>query len=99
MRRAGGDAEELWFAQLRLVFSCRDQGGAEHQCAFVRWLSPDDEPEVDLQRLRWAPTVNAAGAAGPWYDVIPIECIVRPVLIQSDPERPGFFYCNKFVGR
>lgn len=97
--RAGDVNEELWFAQLRLVFSCMDEHSIEHRCAFVRWLCQADDAELPLQRLKWADTVSATGAQIPWYDVIDIATIERPVLLQQDPGKPGFFYYNKYASR
>ncbi len=71
--RSGG---EDWFAQLRLVFSCTDEHGAEHRCAFVRWLCEAEEGELPMQRLRWATTTSPSGATIAWYDVIDI-CSIR----------------------
>lgn len=77
--------EEDWFAQLRLVFSCTDEGGAEHRCAFVRGLCEAEEGELPMQRLRWATTTSPSGATIAWYDVVDICTIRGPVLLQEDP--------------
>lgn len=99
LRRAGDDGEELWFAQLRLVFTCEDQTGVEHRCAFVRWLRTAEGAQLPMQRLQWATTTAVSGATIPWYDIIDICTIERPVLLQPDPTKAGFFYYNKYVGR
>ena len=91
--------EEDWFAQLRLVFSCTDEHGAEHRCAFVRWLCEAEEGELPMQRLRWATTTSPSGATIAWYDVIDICSIRGPVLLQEDPTEDDHFYYNKYVGR
>ena len=91
--------EEDWFAQLRLVFSCTDEHGAEHRYAFVRWLCEAEEGELPMQRLRWATTTSPSGATIAWYNVIDICSIKGPVLLQEDPTEDDYFYYNKYVGR
>ena len=95
----GEDEHQHWFAQLRLVFSCTDEHGMEHRCAFVHWLCQAEGAALPMQRLKWALTTSASGAEIPWYDVINVCSIERPVLLQADPTKQGFFYYNKYVGR
>ena len=95
--RAGADQEEHWFAQLRLVFSCRDSTGAEHRLVFLRWLMCTEGAELPMQRLTWATRGPAGGTQRAWYDCQEIDCIERPVLLQPDPGHDGFFYYNHFM--
>ncbi|EIE19990.1 hypothetical protein COCSUDRAFT_44377 [Coccomyxa subellipsoidea C-169] len=76
-----------------------DQAGAEHRCAFVRWLRTAEGAQLPMQRLQWATTTAVSGATIPWYDVIDICTIERFVLLQPNPTKAGFFYYNKYVGR
>ncbi|CAL8465861.1 g5397 [Coccomyxa elongata] len=89
--KAGDVNEELWFAQLRLVFGCMEKHRNEHRCAFVRWLCQADDAELPLQRLKWAETVSWTGVQVSWYDIIDIATIECPVLLQQDPSKRGFF--------
>ena len=66
--RAGADQEEHWFAQLRLVLSCRDAMGAVHRLAFLRWLRSTGGAELPMQRLTWATQDCAGGPQRLWYD-------------------------------
>lgn len=94
----GQDEHQYWFAQLRLVFSCTDKHGSEHCCAFVHWLCQAEDAALPMQRLKRAVTTSASGAEIPWYDVIGVCSIERPVL-QAGPTKQGFFHYNKYVGR
>jgi hypothetical protein len=65
----------------------------------VRWFCHAEEGELPMQRLQWATIASASGAIIPWYDVIDICSIVRPVLLQEDPTEYDKYYFNKYVGR
>ena len=92
------------FAELRLIFSCRDHRSRLRQCAFVRWLqsAPDDAyDELQLQRLPWEttrlPTLRSQTRPVPHYDVIEVNRIIKPVFLQRQPSDHSFSFYNDFV--
>ena len=88
-----------WFAELRLIFSCRDHRSRLRQCAYVRWLqsAPDDAyDELQLQRLTWEttrlPTQRGQTRPVPHYDVIEVNRIIKPVFLQRQPSDHSYFF-------
>ena len=76
---------EIWYAQLRLLFSL-----GEEKYAFVRWyaaISPPTRDDILVQHgciaLEWA--TDAAGQ--PWYDVVKFENLRARVYIVPDFQR------------
>ena len=99
-----GQGEQPWFAQLRLLFSYRaNLSGREVPFAFVRWYDAAGRRNrrtgsLTMQHLRWATTkARHGGPEVPYYDVIDVDQIIRPVYIQPDPVEDGFFFYNHFV--
>lgn len=51
-----------------------------------------------MQHLMWATTkARRGGPEVPYYDVIDVDQIIRPVYIQPDPVEDGFFFYNHYV--
>ena len=52
-----------------------------------------------MQHLKWATIQERGGRKIPWYDVINIEQIIRPVYLQPDPAEENHSFYNHFVKR
>ena len=66
----------------------------------MRWYDTADGRigSLTMQHLKWATTKTRRGGPDvPWYDVIEVDQIIRPVYIQPDPVEDGFFSYNHFV--
>ena len=50
-----------------------------------------------MQRLQWACTAVAGKLGQPWYDVVQLDRICKPIFLQPHPGRKGFFFYNHFV--
>ena len=71
---------------------------------FVRWydITEFDESDAHMERsmrkLRWAETSKRGSkTASPWYDVVDIDKVIRPVFIQLHPNQKNHFFYNRFV--
>ena len=82
---------ELWYAQLRALFSMTTADGVAHQLALVRWyeevsgtsLSDQLASRFGCKRLRWAQQ-QRRGNQVPYHGVIPLSSIVRRQCIVPD---------------
>ena len=88
---------ELWYAQLRALFTMVTADGVTHQLALVRWYeevdirdasagaSPSDQlaSRYGCKRLRWAEQ-QRRGIQVPYHSVIPLSSIVRRQCIVPD---------------
>ena len=52
---------------------------------------------LTMQHLKWATIQERGGRKIPWYDVIDVEQIIRPVYLQPDPKEENCFIYNHFV--
>ena len=102
VRRGGDNDEEVWFGQLLLLFSYKTVW-AEHECAFVRWLTPVQRPahavNLRLKAMKWAMT-RATGIRGKVFqtDIVPVTSIIGPCFMQPDPIAKNIFYYNHWIG-
>ena len=96
--------EDAWFGNVRLIFTLHTRGGSQRSCMFVRWydITEFDESDAHMERsmrkLRWAETSKRGSkTASPWYDVVDIDKVIRPVFIQLHPNQKNHFFYNRFV--
>lgn len=92
-----GKAEKLlWFAQLRLLFSCVDHRGRERAYAFVKWYQKTGPQDATKStRLKWEMVRGPDGVEQNRYDVIGLQTIKRLEHILPDPNNKNMFYVNK----
>lgn len=85
--RGGDGGRKVWFAKLRLLLSAVDKDRVRRECAFVWWYQQKDNTAatgvLTMVRVKWA-TTRIRGTPGlhPFYDVVPLDTIIAPVLIQ-----------------
>ena len=68
----------------------------------MRWYEAAKERSrrsrhLTMQHLKWATIQERGGRKIPWYDVIGVEQIIRPVYLQPDPKEENCFFYNHFV--
>ena len=59
--------------------------------------SAAEEQLVGMQRLNWEETAVAGQHGQPHYDVVEIERICKPVILQPHLKRDGVLFYNHFV--
>ncbi len=103
-----GDASDAdcWFAQVRFVFSTKDNKGRTRSCIFVRWYDlarhdrTDEHLSGSIRKLKWETTCmhrNGRTVQLPMYDVVEIDRVIKPAFIQPHPLQPDNFFYNRFV--
>lgn len=99
----GETANEVWFAQLLLLFSYKTRQGHEPEVAFVCWLTPARKPAhakgIQLTALKYA-MVKLKGIRAQVFqtDIVPLDSIIGPCFIQPDPLDAKVFYYNHWIG-
>ncbi|GAQ91611.1 hypothetical protein KFL_008180030 [Klebsormidium nitens] len=95
--RNGGRVKVLWFAQLRLLFSCTDHKGKKRAYAFVRWYQKTGPLDVtNCIRLKWEKVKGSDGREVDRYGVVGIQSIKRLEHIIPDPNHENMYYVNAF---
>lgn len=99
-----GGVEDAWFGSVRLIFTLHTRTGAQRSCLFVRWYDiadfndSDSHLERSMRKLHWAETrKRGSRGACPWYDVVDIDRVIKPVFIQPHPTQRNHFFYNRFV--
>ena len=99
----GDTAEEVWFAQLLLLFSYKTRQGHEPELAFVRWFTPARKPAhakgIQLTALKYA-MVKLKGIRAQVFqtDIVSLNSIIGPCFMQPDPLDARVFYYNHWIG-
>lgn len=87
----------MWFAQLRLMFSCVDHKGKKRAYAFVRWYQKTGPLDVTkCTRLKWEKVKGPDGREVDRYGVVGIQSIERLEHILPDPNNENMYYVNGF---
>jgi hypothetical protein len=93
--RNGKAEKTVWFAQLRMLFTCVDHREKRRAYAFVRWYQrtgPQDATKCI--RLKWEKVKGLDGLEQERYDVVGLQSIKR--LEHIDPQNTDLFYVNGF---
>ncbi len=90
---------DVWFGRSLFFFTYYIAGGGERQAAFLRWFQQTDPDcaasrSLRLVRLGWA---HFGAGHGPHHDVVELERILCPVLLQPDPCEPNSWWLNHYV--
>ena len=92
---------ELWIGRLQLLFSFSDDRGKETEAAFLRWYEqkpvPPDARHLGLTYFAWS-RVRLPGSAAlvPDYDIVTLDCIEGPIMLQPDPKQSERWFHNHF---
>lgn len=96
---------EVWFARVLAFIGYESRAGGWRAAAYVHWYEAEDnsaetEP-LHMVRLRRArhqrPYERRAPVTQDFTDLIPLEDIIEPVLLQPDPSKARRFFYNHFV--
>ena len=94
-----GEEGEVWYAQLRLLFTDGKDTKTGEQLAMVRWYSVETANgdvlvESGCKALTWE---TKPGVGGPYYDVIPMNTIIRRVyVVPNSAKGEGHFHQSAF---
>ena len=98
----GEEDGQLWYGQLRLIFSARRPSEWDLQhCVYVRWLKEttvhtEARVAVGLPCVGWE-TRRRGGMLVPRQDVIETASICGPGYLQEDPSAKGLFFVNRYI--
>ena len=93
--------ESIWVGQLKLVFSFKDSCGRETEAAFLRWFQQTSVPQyaqhLGLNYFKWS-GVRLPGSPSlqPDYDIVHLESIEGPIMLQKDPRASERWFHNHF---
>lgn len=92
-----GSLDEVWYAKLLVLFSCKRRGQQNLHLAFIRWYEKLHIVDATTcTMLKWAHAPRSNGM--PYYDIVEVDSIqsVEHIVPRFFPPNPEYFYVNRF---